>query len=221
MNNSDIWVKKIFILGPQGSGKDTQSELLSKKLGIPYFSMGELLRQRAKQNDELGRKIKELLRTGNLLPLNIVVEILLERVEKEDCKKGFILNGYPRSIEQYNAIKGKLEPDVVILINVSDKVSVERISKRMQCPKCGRVFIVENYDPENPPVCDVCKVPLLRREDDKPEAIKRRLEIYHKETKPVIDIYRKQGVLVEVDGEKTIQEVFSEIMAKLREFKKD
>ncbi len=203
-----------FILGPQGSGKDTQANLLSEKLGIPTFSAGGLLRERAKQSDELGKKISKMLLTGNLLPTKLIFGLIKERSEKPECKNGFILNGYPRNKEQEEIIEGKIRPDFVIFIEIPDEISIKRISSRMICPKCGRVYIVK--DTEKTPVCEVCHVPLVRREDDKPEIIKRRLSVYHKETEPLKEIYKKRGVLVEIDGTPSIEKVFNSILLKIR-----
>ncbi|MEM2121477.1 MAG: nucleoside monophosphate kinase [Candidatus Woesearchaeota archaeon] len=216
LNISD---KKIIIIsGPQGSGKDTQSILLSNKLGIPQFSMGELLRQRAKKHDKLGIKIKKLLTTGRLLPIEIVTKILFERLRKKDCKNGFILNGYPRSIEQYKAIEDRgIKPKVVLLIKISEKEIIKRLSKRMQCPKCGKPFIIENYNPKKPPLCDICKVPLVKRSDDTPKAIRERIKVYKKETIPVMKIYEKQGLVIKINGEQSINEVHKEIIKRLKE----
>jgi len=205
----------IFILGPQGSGKDTQSELLSKKLGVPYFSTGELLRKRAKVDDELGNKINKILLAGELVPADIVVDILEERIKQDDCKNGFILNGYPRNMEQARMIEGRIEPDKVVFLEIPDDVALKRITSRMQCPKCGKVFIVKDYNPKNPPVCDVCNVPLMRRPDDELEIVKRRLKIYHERTEPLKDYYKKKGVLVIVDGTPSIEEVFESLVRAL------
>ncbi|MGB9749183.1 MAG: adenylate kinase family protein [Candidatus Woesearchaeota archaeon] len=211
-------IKKIIILGPQGSGKDTQAIKLSKRLKIPQFSMGELLRQRAKKHDRLGIKIEKLLKTGKLLPIEIVSDVLFERLKKKDCKNGFILNGYPRSLEQYKAIENKgITPDVVLLIDIPEKEIIKRLSKRMQCPKCGKPYVIENYNPKKPPLCNECKVPLVRRADDEPKAIKQRIKVYNQETKPVLKIYKKKGLLVKINGYQSIEDVHKEIMKKLLE----
>jgi adenylate kinase len=215
--NTNISAKRIIILGPQGSGKDTQAIKLSKKLKMPQFSMGELLRQRVKKKDKLGIKMEKLLKTGKLLPLNIVTSVLFERLRKKDCKNGFILNGYPRSLEQYKAIEKKINPDVVLLIDISEKEIIKRLSKRMQCPKCGKPYIIENYNPKKPVLCDDCKVPLIRRPDDEPKAIKERIRVYKKETKPVLKIYEKDGLLIRINGYQSIEDVHKEIMKKLLE----
>lgn len=210
--------KKIIILGPQGSGKDTQAIKLSEKLGIPQFSMGELLRQRAKKKDSLGIKMEKLLKTGNLLPVKIVTGVLLERLKQKDCKNGFILNGYPRSLEQYEFIEKKgITPDVVLVIEISNNEIIKRLSKRMQCPKCGKPYIIEHFDPKNLPICDDCKVPLIKRADDEPKAIRQRIKVYKKETEPVIKLYEKKGILIRINGYQSIEDVHNEIMKKLSE----
>ncbi len=200
----------LFIMGPQGSGKDTQADLLSKEYKIPTISAGGLLRAEVKRGTELGKEIDSYISKGYIVPTRIIYNLLMREIEKESCKNGFILNGYPRNTEQAEMIKGKIEPTAVILLNIPDEIAISRITHRRICPKCGKVFIVKNNKPE---YCDVCHVKLVKREDDKEEIVKKRLKLYHEKTEPLKEIYKDK--LEIIDGTKTIREVFEEIKSRV------
>ena len=164
----------LLFVGPQGSGKGTQAKIVAEKIGVPDISMGELLRN---CSPELKEKIDSYLNQGHLAPPEIVVEALKQRIEKEDCKNGYILDGFPRSKEQVDLSKGVLELDKVFLINISDKEAIKRISSRLNCKKCGAVFNLITNPPKISEKCDYCGEKLHIRNDDEPKAIKQRLEI--------------------------------------------
>lgn len=197
---------RILLIGPQGCGKGTQASLLSKELGIPTFSMGEMLRQEYAKKTELGIKTHESLARGLMVPNEMVVDLL-----KSVLPKDFILEGFPRNMEQAKILEKIAKPDVAVLISISDKVTVERLSGRLQCRKCGNIHGTKALIPKVKGKCDKCGGELYVREDDKPEAIRKRLETYHNDTEPVVDYYKKKGILKEVNGEGSVDEVFKVI----------
>lgn len=200
----------IIILGPQGSGKGTQSELLSKKLGVPNISAGQLCRDEANKKTTLGRKIKSIIDKGNLVPNDIVLKLLLKRLKKS--RNGFVLDGYPRNKAQLEDMKKSIKADIAVHINISDDEAVKRLSTRRQCSKCGAIYNVITMKPKAAGKCDKCGSALVQREDDKPSAIRRRLEIYHNETKVVFDYFAKKGILAEINGEQSVEKVLSDIL---------
>ena len=205
---------KIVLIGPQGSGKGTQAKLLKEKFGIPHISTGDIFREAIAEKTELGLKAKEIIDKGNLVPDEITNKIVKERLQKEDCKKGFILDGYPRNINQAKALDSFAKIDYAVEIFVPDEISIKRLSSRRQCPKCGAIYGLD-IPPKKDNICDKCGAELYQRDDDRPEAIKKRLEVYHKETEPVLDYYREKGILVRVDGTKPIKDVFEDIVRKI------
>ena len=211
-NNPD---NNLIIIGPAGSGKGTQAKLLSGKYGIPHISTGVIFRELKTQDSELGRKIREIIDKGNLVPDNITNEIILRRMSKPDCKKGFILDGYPRNLNQAEFLENHRTIRKCILIEVSDEECIKRISARRICSECKADYNTIYIKPRQEGICDVCGGVLIQRDDDKPEAIKERLKIYHEETEPLIDFYEKKGVLLRINGEQPIQKVFEDIVAKL------
>ena len=219
MRKEHIWgeiMRKLilFIMGPQGSGKDTQAELLSKRFKIPTFSAGGLLREEIKNKSSLSDEINSYISKGFIVPTRIIYQLIMNKINQPECERGFILNGYPRNREQAEAIKGKIEPTFVILLDIPDKVAIERISHRMICPKCGRVYTVK--DPSKQDYCEVCHAKLVRREDDREEVIKKRLELYHKETEPLKEIYKSKLLLI--DGTNNVVEVFNDIKDKINNY---
>ncbi len=201
---------KLMIIGPQGSGKGTQAKLLEKKYGIPHIATGDLLREAVKDGTELGLKIKDILERGELVPDEIVISLIKEELKRN--KDGFILDGFPRTLEQAKALDKITKLDKVIDIIVSDKESIKRISGRRSCPKCGLVFHVITNKPKKAGVCDDCGSGLIQRDDDKEEVIKKRLKIYHEETSLLEDFYRNEEILEEVNGEQPIKKVFENIV---------
>tara|TARA_Y100000310_G_scaffold228680_1_gene230969 strand:+ start:1405 stop:2016 length:612 start_codon:yes stop_codon:yes gene_type:complete len=200
----------LLFVGPQGSGKGTQAKIVAKKIGVPDISMGDLLRNASL---ELQEKINKYINKGHLAPPKIVVQALKQRIGKDDCNEGYILDGFPRSEEQVELAKGVLELDKVFLIDISDEEAIKRISSRLNCKKCGAVFNSITNLPKITGECDFCNGELHIRSDDKPEAIKQRLEIYHKDTEPILKIYEDK--LVRVDGSQDIDIVTDDILREL------
>ena len=200
---------KILLMGPQGSGKGTQAKILSKELEIPHISTGDLLRG---SEGELKEKIDSFINEGNLFPDELMLDILKERIEREDCRNGFILDGYPRNINQARSLKSITDIDKAIEISISGEESVRRLSGRLSCKDCGAVFNLLSSPPKDSELCDSCGGELFVREDDKEDAIKKRLEIYHRDTKPVLEEY---GAL-KVNGERDIEEITKDVLSSLK-----
>lgn len=200
----------LVLIGPQGSGKGTQAKLLKDKLRIPHLSTGDMFRENIAKKTELGMKAEAIIDSGKLVPDEITTAMVKDRLSKADCKNGFILDGYPRNLEQAEALDGFADIDHVLEIHVPDNVSVKRLSSRWQCRKCGAIYGI-SLIPKKKGVCDKCNGELYQREDDRPEAIKKRLEIYHKETKPLIDYYRKKGILATIDGDQEVEKIFEDV----------
>lgn len=213
----------ILMLGAQGSGKGTQSERLSAKLGIPTISVGHLFREEIDRNTGLGRTIVSYMERGDRVPSDIVNQLMLGRLDEEDTVNGVILDGYPRTFEQkdeLDRIFGEHGRQLthVIYLNVPDEVSLQRLSGRWVCSntKCEENYNVQFNPPKKDPNhCDKCGSPLIQRDDDKPDAIRHRLELYHKDTQPLIDHYRTRGILYEIDGTQPIPQVEGAINAAL------
>ncbi len=205
---------KILLLGPPASGKDTQAENIAKKLKIPLIGTGSILRERIKTEDETGIKIKSLIDKGNLVPDEMLNDLIKERLSKSDCDSGCLLNGYPRNISQAEFLSKFFTLDKVLYISCSDESVIKRISSRRMC-SCGATYNLITKKPITEGICDVCKKLLEQREDDKIEVIKKRLEIYHKLTQPLVNYYKE--ILIEIDGEPPIKEVEIQIEKVLRE----
>ena len=202
---------KLVLIGPQGSGKGTQAKLLREKFKIPHISTGDMFRENIEKKTELGIKAKAVSDSGKLMPDNITNAIVEDRLKKPDAKKGFILDGYPRNIMQAEALEKFAEIDHVLDVEVSDSLAVKRLSSRWQCRKCGAIYGI-TLMPKKKWFCDKDGSELYQRDDDRPEVIRKRLEIYHKETKPLIDFYRKKGILAEIDGNQPVEKIFGDIM---------
>jgi adenylate kinase len=209
-------IHNIVFLGPQGSGKGTQAELLSKKLNLPQIITGEIFRREIAAGTELGKKAEEIGKRGELVPDEITNKIIAEEISKEQYRNGVIIDGFPRNLVQANALEQILKITEAILVNISDKEARERISGRRTCPVCGMVYHMKYNPPMRNETCDKCSEKLVVRADDTEEAIKKRLEIYHCDTEPVIYYYKQRGVLVEINGEQPITKVQEEILNKLR-----
>jgi len=206
----------IIILGPQGSGKDTQAELLSKKLGIPIISAGQICRKEAEKNTTRAKKIKSIMLKGEFIPSKWMLEFILERINSPRCKKGFILEGYPRLKEYLDDMKNKIKIDAVFRINVSNKETIRRLTNRRYCRKCNSHYNLITSKPKRPTICDKCDSKLVQRADDKPEAIKRRLNIYHENAKYIFDYFLKNKLLVEINGEQSAEKVHKDVMKELK-----
>ncbi len=203
----------IIIYGPAGSGKGTQSALIAKNLGIVHFSMGEALRDEIKRNTPIGKKIKDTVNSGKLVPAEITNKIILGI----KSKKGAVWDGYPRDSAQLEFVKKNFKIDYVFELAISDKEVIRRMSSRRVCPKCGRNYNTIWLKPKIAGKCDHDKEPLVHRDDDKPSQIKKRLEIYHKDTYSLREYYKKIGVLHVIDASGSIEEVNREIMAILND----
>jgi adenylate kinase len=209
----------LILLGPPGSGKGTQGETLQTDLELPYYATGDILRAAVRDGTEIGKQAKEYMDRGDFVPDDVMVGVIAERVDQPEAADGFILDGFPRTIAQAEALDAKMgelgrELTAVILIEVSEEEIVRRLSGRRTCPN-GHVFHVEFDPPEKEGVCDVCGEPLQTREDDKPEVVRHRLGQYEEKTKPLIDYYEQRGLLERIDGEQAPDEVGDQIRALL------
>lgn len=211
----------IIISGPQGSGKGTQAELLAKKYGLVHFEMGKILRSIADSNNPVGPQIKKYLVSGNLVPDEFVRLVAWDFISKHSNRDvGFIFEGYPRSVAQYEHLQDMLlkfgkKIDLVVLLDIPEAESIKRVSSRRTCSKCGQVYNVISDRPKQENVCDVCGGTLILREDDKPEAIKRRLELYRSQTAPVFVRAKQDGIAFEIKGEQGIDQIHKQIVDRL------
>ena len=205
---------KLIILGKPGSGKGTQAETISKKLRIPQIATGEILRGIERQKTALAKLIKSRIDKGLFIPDKLAAQITFNRLKKKDCKKGFILDGFPRNVNQARMLDKKFKIDKVIYLDVPDSLIVKRLSSRREC-YCGMVYNMITNPPKRDEVCDKCGRKLYRRKDDAPETIKKRLKIYNKMTRPVVGFYRKKKILAKVDGSQEIKKVSNEAMKKI------
>ncbi|MCX6785304.1 MAG: nucleoside monophosphate kinase [Candidatus Komeilibacteria bacterium] len=207
---------KIIIFGPQGSGKGTQADILAERLNICHITMGDLLRTEAKSGSELGQKINGFINDGQLVPDEIVLTLLKERVIMSDCGLGYILDGFPRNLDQIKLIGDVIKAEVALEIWISDEEAIRRIIDRRSCPKCGAVYHLKYHAPKTLGRCDKCQSELMIRDDDKEEVIKKRLNVYHQQTEPLIKYYQDQGIYIKINGMPSIPEVTKEIFAKLK-----
>lgn len=204
---------KLILLGAPGAGKGTQAEILSEKLGIPAISTGNILREAVRNETEVGLRAKAFLDQGQLVPDEVVVGIVRERISRDDCGSGFILDGMPRTIPQAQALEDAGIPiDRVVSIEIDDAVIEERMTGRRVCSGCGASYHVTSHPPGRDGVCDHCGGGLSVREDDTPETVRKRLEVYHRETEPLKDFYEKRGRLSLVDGNRSIEEITKNIL---------
>lgn len=201
---------KLILLGAPGSGKGTQAAYISDKYDLPHISTGDIFRENIKKQTPLGLKVKEIMDSGNFCPNDVTVELVKDRLKNDDCKKGYLLDGFPRNLFQAEALDEFCSPDLVINLEVDLNKIERRITGRRSCPKCGNSFHVDFIGNTN--VCPDCGETLIIRKDDNVETVKERLHVYSEQTAPLIDFYTKQGKLVSVDGDKTIDEVFEQIV---------
>ncbi len=206
----------LILLGAPGAGKGTQAKLIVSKYGIPQISTGDMLREAVANQTELGKKAKEYMDKGELVPDEVVIGIVKERLAQPDCERGFILDGFPRTLKQAEALDKILDElgkkiDAVINVAVPEEEIVKRIVNRRTCKKCGAVYHLIYNPPKEPGKCDKCGGELYQRDDDKEETVKERLRVYKAQTEPLIDYYSKKGLVYNVDGTKSIEGVFEEI----------
>lgn len=211
---------RMVLLGPPGAGKGTQAELLCETLSIPHVATGDLLRENTKQGTALGKEARAFMDRGELVPDSLVIRMVEERLTRPDASSGFLLDGYPRSLPQADALDAFLAAkglalNAVLYMTAPDDLIVERLSGRRVCPKCNRIYHLKNIPPRREGLCDECGADLVQREDDKPETVRRRLSVYHQLTYALVDRYRASGLLQELDGVKDIEPLFREILGLL------
>lgn len=207
---------KIIMLGAPGAGKGTQAKMIAEKYGLPHISTGDIFRANIKNGTELGKEAKEYIDKGLLVPDELTVRLLLDRVAQDDCKNGYVLDGFPRTIPQAEVLDEKLSElgekvDYAINVDVPDENIVNRMSGRRACLNCGATYHIVSIPPKKEGICDVCASALVLRDDDRPETVQNRLKVYHEQTQPLIDFYEKKGVLRSVDGTLPMEEVFTAI----------
>lgn len=209
---------KIIMLGAPGAGKGTQAKMIADKYMVPHVSTGDIFRANIKNNTELGQQAKAYMDKGELVPDELTVKILLDRVAQDDCKNGYVLDGFPRTIPQAEVLDEALTKlgeaiDYAINVDVPDENIVKRMSGRRACVTCGATYHIEHVPPKTEGKCDKCGSDLILRDDDKPETVLNRLDVYHKQTQPLIDFYENKGVLRNVDGTQDMMDVFGAITA--------
>lgn len=214
---------RIIMLGAPGSGKGTQSVYITEQFGILQISSGALFRQNIKDQTELGKKVQAIIEKGELVPDEIVIEMVMERILRKDCEKGCILDGFPRTTAQAKALGESLAKvgqkiDCAVSLSVPDEAIKERMRTRIVCPKCEAQYNTVTNPPAVPGICDRCGAALTGRADDNEETVSKRLEIYHRETEPIIDFYKKEGILLEIDGTKNPDEVSEDIRKALAQY---
>mgnify|MGYP001085539896 FL=1 len=208
---------KIIMLGAPGAGKGTQAKQIADKYAIPHISTGDIFRANLKAGTELGKKAKEYMDQGLLVPDELTCDLVMDRIGQDDCKNGFVLDGFPRTIPQAEALDAALtkinqKMDYAIDVDVPDENIVNRMSGRRACLNCGATYHIVSIPTKVEGVCDRCGSPVVLRDDDQPETVKKRLDVYHEQTQPLIDYYKKQDILRTVDGTQPMEQVFGAIV---------
>lgn len=208
---------KIVMLGAPGAGKGTQAQRIAERFGIPHVSTGDIFRANIKNQTELGRQVKAIIDAGQLVPDELTIGMLMDRIHEDDCVGGYVLDGYPRTIPQAESLTEALAKtgeaiDYAINIDVPDEHIIDRMGGRRSCPGCGAMYHIVYNAPRQDGVCDACGGSLVIRDDDKPETVKNRLRVYHEQTRPLIDYYSGLGSLKTVDGTQPIEDVYSDIV---------
>lgn len=211
-------IMKIIMLGAPGAGKGTQAKMIAAKYQIPHISTGDIFRANIKNGTALGMEAKKYMDQGQLVPDELTVKILLDRVAQDDCKNGYVLDGFPRTIPQAEVLDQALTElgekiDYAIDVEVPDENIVKRMSGRRACLACGATYHIEHIPPKQEGICDTCGQNLVLRDDDKPETVLNRLQVYHKQTQPLIDFYTAKGIMKAVDGTMEMQDVFAAIVS--------
>lgn len=211
----------IVLMGPPGAGKGTQAEIISEKLSIPHISSGDLFRENLKNDTELGKKARAFMDSGKLVPDDITISMVAERLSRQDCKNGALLDGFPRTPFQANELDKILKENgnainCVPYIKVSDRDLLERLTGRWTCKAAGHIYHEKFNPPKNPGICDIDGSPLYQRKDDKKETIEKRLAVFHEQTAPLVEYYREKNLLVEVDGTRPIEEVSETLLKTVR-----
>lgn len=211
---------KIIMLGAPGAGKGTQAKQIADKYAIPHISTGDIFRANLKAGTELGKKAKEYMDQGLLVPDELTCDLVMDRIGQDDCKNGFVLDGFPRTIPQAEALTEALKKqddgiDFALEINMADEAIIERMGGRRVCKGCGATYHVVNIPPKKEGICDECGGEIVLRDDDAPETVKKRLEVYHEQTAPLIEYYDKLGLLNVIDGSKGLEACMADIYAVL------
>ncbi|MBR9702197.1 adenylate kinase [Candidatus Pacearchaeota archaeon] len=206
----------LIFLGPPGVGKGTIAKYIVKEKGIPQISTGDLLRAAVKEGSELGKKARGYMGSGGLVPDNLVIGLLKDRITKDDSQNGFILDGFPRTIPQAKALEeSNVQIDKVLNFKASDELVIDRISGRRTCKKCNAIYHIRNIPPKVEDVCDKCGGELFQRGDDKQEKVKKRLEVYREQTAPLIDYYKEKGILADIETEQPIPGIVVDVMEEI------
>ena len=204
---------RIILLGAPGAGKGTQAEFITAKLGVPAVSTGNLLRSAISEGTELGKKAAEYMNKGSLVPDELVIELVRERVKAPDCQKGMVFDGFPRTLAQAEALDRVMDIDMVLFLDVSDDAIVERMSGRRTCPKCRATYHVVSHPPKKEGICDKCGTALGIRDDDRPEVVRQRIAVYHKQTEPIVNHYKNKGLLKVVKGQEKLEDTTALVAA--------
>ena len=213
---------KIIMLGAPGAGKGSQASRIATEYQLPHISTGDIFRANLKEETELGKKAKSFMDKGELVPDDITIAMLLERIHKEDCKNGYILDGFPRTIPQAEALKEALAKknekiDLALDVEATDELIIKRMAGRRTCPACGAIYHIVTLPPKTEGICDRCGADLIQRKDDNEETVKNRLKIYHEITEPLISYYKKEGILEEIDGAEDLDKVFEKVKTIIRQ----
>lgn len=213
----------LVISGPQGSGKGTQAKLIAQQFGLVHLETGKLLRDMAGENSPLGKEVASIIESGRLVPDETIFKLLDHKIDRQTLDRGFIIDGTPRTVDQAVWLDQKLAKnhaciDRMLFLDISDKEAVKRLSARLSCPSCGRIYNLITVPPRRPGLCDDDGSPLARRADETPAAIKKRLEQFYQVTLPVLEYYRARKKLVEIDGQRPIETIFSDIVNRLQSY---
>jgi adenylate kinase len=209
---------RIILLGPPGSGKGTQASALEARESIPHIASGDLLRANVRDHTELGRRAKPYMDRGELVPDDLILDMMAERLSEPDARQGYVLDGFPRTVAQAEALAERLERlgaqlDAVVYLNVPEAEILRRLSGRRTCPSCNAIYHVDTMPPRRAGVCDKCGTALIQRDDERPEVVRNRLEVYAEQTQPLLDYYRQRGLLREIDGMIGVENILREIGA--------